>query len=292
MDREIWRCLIVATRGIGRSLPKPKRRFEYSDRLILRMYLWAVWKDRPMYWACNRANYSSLFRPRRMPSVSQFARRLASPRFKQLLKVLHRRLTKCEHESMVLAFLDGKTLAVNESSKDPDAKTGHGNGVFSRGYKLHVLADSSGKICDQRVRPLNEAEQPIGERLACSVRPGTCVLADGNYDSGSLYERIRRRGAQLLTPMRQLPQSPRRVATMPRGRRMAMEAWACDPDGCREFYRLRGAVERTFAHLTSFAGGLGPLPAWVRRLRRVERWVTAKIAIYHARIDATRAACV
>ena len=289
MDREIWRCLIVATRGIGRSLAKPKRRFEYSDRLVLRMYLWAVWKDRPMYWACNRANYSSLFRPRKMPSVSQFARRLASPRFKQLLKVLHRRLTKCEHESMVLAFLDGKTLAVNESSKDPDAKTGHGNGVFSRGYKLHVLADSSGKICAHRVRPLNEAEQPIAKRLAVSVQPGTCVLADGNYDSGPLYERIRKRGAQLLTPISQKPQSARTVAAMPLGRRMAMEAWELDPGGCDEIYRQRGGVERVFAHLTSFAGGLGPLPSWVRRLKRVERWVTAKIAIYHARLNAKHA---
>lgn len=290
MDREIWRCLMVATQGIDRCMPRPRRRFEFSDSLILRMYLWAVLNDRPMYWACDRTHYNRLFRPQQLPSVSQFARRVASPRFRQLLKVLQRRLTKREHESMVLAYLDGKALAVNESSKDPDAKTGRGNGVFSRGYKLHVLADSSGKICDQRVRPLNEAEQPIAMRLACSVRPGTCVLADGNYDSGSLYERIRKRGSQLLTPMRQLPQSPRRIAGMPLGRRMAMEAWTLDPATCHRFYRLRGGVERTFAHLTSFAGGLGPLPAWVRRLRRVERWVAAKIAIYHARIDALRAA--
>ena len=291
MDREIWRCLMVATRGAGRYLPRSRRRFEYSDCLILRMYLWAVWNDRPMYWACNPTNYRKLFRPRQLPSVSQFARRVASARFKLLLRVLHRRLTKHEHESMVLAFLDGKTLSVNESSKDPEARTGHGNGVFSRGYKLHVLVDSSGKICDQRVRPLNEAEQPIANRLAASVQPGTCVLADGNYDSGPLYERIRKRGAQLLTPISQKPESARTVAAMPLGRRMAMEAWELDPDGCYEIYRRRSGVERAFAHLTAFAGGLGPLPSWVRRLKRVERWVTAKIAIYHAKMDARWAVC-
>lgn len=291
MNREIWRGLFVATRGISRYLPKPKRRFQYSDCVVLRMYLWAVWHDRPTCWACDGRHYNGLFRPRHLPSVSQFHRRLAHPRFRLLLKVLHRRLTQDEHQSMVLAFLDGKTLSVNESSKDPDARTGHGNGVFSRGYKLHALVDWSGKICDYRVRPLNEAEQPIGERLAVSIRAGSCVLADGNYDSGTLYERIRKRGSQLLTPMRQTPRSPQSVAAMPLGRRMAMEAWELDPDGCREFYRRRSTVERAFAHLTNFAGGLGPLPAWVRRLRRVERWVTAKIAIYHAKLDVCQAVC-
>jgi len=34
---------------------------------------------------------------------------------------------------------------------------------------------------------------------------------------------------------------------------------------------------------TSFEG-LAPLPAWVRRLERVERWITAKVIIYHARL--------
>ena len=74
MNREIWRVVFVATRGINHYLPKPKRRFEYSDCLILRMYLWAVWHDRPTYWACDRAHYHGLFRPRHLPSVSQFHR--------------------------------------------------------------------------------------------------------------------------------------------------------------------------------------------------------------------------
>jgi transposase len=292
MDREIWCVLMEATREISRCLPKAKRRFEYSECLILRMYLWTVWHDRPLCWACDRAHYTMLFRPRQLPSISQFSRRVASSRFKLLLKILHRRLTHDEHQHMVLAFFDGKALPVNECSKDPDAKTGRGSGRFSRGYKLHALVESNGKVCDYRVRPLNEGEQPIAQRLASSVRAGTCVFADGNYDSGWLYEAVRRRGAQLLTPLRQVPRSPQTVAQMTPGRRAALEAWQLDPDGCHELYKRRGTVERTFAHLTSFAGGLGPLPPWVRRLKRVERWVAAKLCIYHARLEAswTRAA--
>ena len=45
----------------------------------------------------------------------------------------------------------------------------------------------------------------------------------------------------------------------------------------------RTAIERSFGNVTSFAGGLGPLPAWVRRPHRVALWVAAKFII-----DATR----
>ena len=36
---------------------------------------------------------------------------------------------------------------------------------------------------------------------------------------------------------------------------------------------------RNFGNLTNFGGGLSPLPAWVRRLHRVERWVRAKLIV-------------
>ena len=39
-----------------------------------------------------------------------------------------------------------------------------------------------------------------------------------------------------------------------------------------------------FSALSCYGGGLGPLPAWVRRITRVTRWVTAKVALYNARI--------
>lgn len=286
MDREIWRVVMKATREINRCLPKAKRRFQYSECLILRMYLWTVWHDRPLCWACDRAHYNTLFRPRQLPSISQFSRRVGSTRFRRLLKVLYRRLTREDHHCMVVAFFDGKALPVNECSKDPDAKTGRGSGRFSRGYKLHALVDDGGKVCDYRVRPLNEGEQPIAEKLSVSLRPGTCVYGDGNLDSGGLYEAVRRRGAQLLTPLRQVPRSPHAIAQMPPGRRAALEAWHLDPEACEHLYCRRGTVERTFGRLTSFAGGLGPLPPWVRRLKRVERWVGAKICIYHARLEA------
>lgn len=288
-DRRLWSRIVQLTRSIDRGLPTPRGGQRYPDRLILRMALWAVWKDRPMCWACERAHYDGRLRMGPLPSVSQFSRRLRSRRFDVLLRRLHRRLARDDHEAMAVGYLDGKPLPVGDATKDPDATTGRGCGRFSRGYKLHALVDALGKICDYRVRPLNEQEQPVAWKLISSVPPHTLLIADGNYDSGTLYERARARGVQLLTRLRQVPRSPEAVAQMPPGRRAAYEAWEMDPEGTAEIYALRGGVERTFAHLTSCAGGLSPLPAWVRRLDRVQRWVAAKIILHNARIDIRRA---
>ena len=63
-----------------------------------------------------------------------------------------------------------------------------------------------------------------------------------------------------------------------------MELWRDEPELASRAYRLRSGIERIFSALSCFGGGLGPLPAWVRRLERVDRWVTAKVALYNARV--------
>jgi hypothetical protein len=52
----------------------------------------------------------------------------------------------------------------------------------------------------------------------------------------------------------------------------------------RSVYRLRGGIEREYGTLTSFGGGLSPLPAWVRHERRVWLWTSAKLVINAERI--------
>ena len=52
----------------------------------------------------------------------------------------------------------------------------------------------------------------------------------------------------------------------------------------RETYRLRKGIERAYGNLTSFGGGLSPLPAWVRHQDRVWLWVSAKLLINAERI--------
>ena len=60
------------------------------------------------------------------------------------------------------------------------------------------------------------------------------------------------------------------------------------PGGSRFGRRLhgehRGHVERDFANLVGFGGGLTGLPPWSRRIWRVRHWVHAKLLINAARI--------
>jgi hypothetical protein len=253
------------------------------------MYIWSAWHDRPMCWACDRIHYNTLYRPKQLPSVSQFCRRLKTPRVKAMLQAACQYLNQC-HDPNVLTFLDGKPLPVSESTRDPDAKTGRGNGRFSRGYKLHAWTTNEGKIQRFRVTPLNAGEPTVAMELSENLPSNRMVLADTNYDSAKLYEQIEQCGSQLLTPLKGKAASPGRLKQMPAARRNILQLWQEDPAWCEAALTMRGSIERTFGTISCFGGGLSPLPAWVRRLERVERWVTAKLIIYHARLQARKQA--
>ena len=283
MDRTEWRIISSAVDKIDRFLPRPLRRRRYSDRLIAKLYIWSVIHDRPRSWVCVREHYDDHFRPRRLPSISRFSRRLRTRRLQTLLRLVNDLVVQRDRPAP-LAFFDGKPLPVSESTRDPEAKTGRGNGRFSRGYKLHALAAADGRILACRVRPLNEGEPRIARRLVGRVAPHAFVLADTNYDSNRLYQALAKRQAQLFTPQKGRNLRRGRRRPMCEARRRVVDLWDHEPQRSQNIYRLRGTIERIFSALSSFAGGLAPLPAWVRRLRRVRLWVTAKLIYYHTRL--------
>ena len=178
--------------------------------------------------------------------------------------------------------MDGRGFRVRDHSTDPDAATGYAGGGFAKGYKLHALANEHGRFTDIRVTPMNVSEKQVARELIDDSRPLGVLLADQGYESGSLYDYAAQRGVILMTPLREnagdghRQQSPARL--------FAKELWEA---GGEAIYKRRDAIERFFGHLSAFGGGLAPLPAWVRRLERVERWITAKVIIYHARLLAT-----
>ena len=53
----------------------------------------------------------------------------------------------------------------------------------------------------------------------------------------------------------------------------------------RFVYKARQQIEGVFGVLTCTAGGLSNLPAWVRHLDRVRRWVGVKVILYNARLE-------
>jgi Transposase DDE domain len=284
MDSQGWRMVYQIVREESRKDSGWRRAwYRYRDDLIVFMLLWAALHDRPLSWACRREHYPGWIRPRRLPSISQFSRRLRTERTQAILTAVFRRLAEPDRVTSI-CFLDGKPLIVGGCSKDRDARPGRVYGGFARGYKIHTITTEDRRILCWSVEPLNVDERRVAVALIHEVRPCGWVLADGHYDSGALYDLVASYGGQLLTPVPAHAgrghhrQSPARLA--------AIAAW----QGLAGYlYRDRINIEQTFGHLTSCAGGLGPLPAWVRTLPRVRLWVGAKVILYHARLRLRRA---
>src|SRR2546423_14131171 len=97
MDRDVW---MLVTQAIGRATRRAKSSVlhpRFADSLIVAMYFWTVWHDRPLCWASDRSHYGSLFRPRKLPSVSQFTRRVKTDSVRIALQA--------EHEDLAPAHL-------------------------------------------------------------------------------------------------------------------------------------------------------------------------------------------
>jgi hypothetical protein len=275
--------MAAAIRQVNRKFPRPTRRFTFPDTLILAMFMWSVAHDRPRCWAAQREHYYGPFRPRRLPSRSQFMRRLNSPRCQAMLTALHKHLAGRPQRDQ-LAFIDGHALVIRRHSTDADAHVGRGIGGMARGYKLHAYVTNDGNIRHFRITPLNVCEKKMAHELLHEAQPTGVVMGDAMYDDAKLFEAAQASGGRFIAPPRQgagqghVRQSAARL--------QAIARWPKD----EEHYQKRKAVERYFGQLTCFGGGLAPLPSWVRTLPRVRAWVTAKIIIYHARLQARSSA--
>lgn len=290
MDHDQWRLVVACIRRAAAVLARPSRRFDYPDRLIVGMYLWSVAHDRPMSWACERSHYNGVFRPRQLPSISQFHRRVKSDRVRQILQRVHD-ATGGRFVPTALSSVDGKPLPISPVSKDPDARRGYaGAHQMGHGYKLHALASEDRRIVTWCVRPMNEHEMPIARRLLTSLPEGffnarSVLLADGNYDSHDLHKDVAQLGGHLVTHLRGRATHPVTLRQMGNARRELLEVDRTARPLLRMVRRHRNEIELTFSNLTSYGGGLGPLPPFVRRLGRVTRWVGAKIILYHTRLQ-------
>ena len=230
-DRGLWAEVRAAVKRAARAVGRAGRRPVYSDALVASMYLWCVWHDRPLCWACDRGHYNALFRPRRLPSVSQFARRVKTPSVAAVLARAHDDLAAAGLASAV-TILDGKPLPVGPPSRDPDAARGRVSGGFAKGYKLHAAVTADGRIPAWDVRPLNVAEVTVAADLIARLAPpptsGALVLADSGYDAAPLHRQVaatgrtarsagRGRGAAGPPPPTRPGRGPRPAARPARG---------------------------------------------------------------------------
>jgi Transposase DDE domain len=269
MERELWTALCaLAARLANRGTLAC-----YADETICAVYWWAVIHDRPTSWACRRENWPVELIRRALPSQPTMSRRLRTAAVEQLLLEVEQALaTLTARATTQTLAIDGKALPVGRPSKDADAACCRG----VKGYKLHAVWGDSLVPTAWALAPLNVSERRVARALAADLPGEGYLLGDSQYDVNDLYDVAAQSGYQLLAvqqrPSRRLghrPHSPHRI----RGLELLRTAAG------KQLYRKRRRIEHRFAQLTSFVGGLAPLPFWVRRFHRVRLWVHSKLLI-------------
>jgi hypothetical protein len=291
MDREIWVLVRKTVKRVCRGFEFYGRQPTFSHQQIMLMYLWSVWQGACLNWACDKSHYGDLFRPRQLPSISQFRRRVAEEVFQSLLLKVHLALAGVGFSSPV-KYLDGKPQLVSPVSKDPDARNGHISGGYGKGYKLHAMISENRRIVIWSVMPLNVAEQSVALEMAAFLEPTPMglLLADSNYDSAPLHKCLAVSDHRLLTPLKAQQRvkggehHPVTLRQMGSQRREALEVWKEHKDLARYVMKARNNAEGVFSVLSMALNGGSP-PPWVRRLGRVRRWVGTMIILYNARVS-------
>ena len=283
MEDELLRFLYhqLCNSASGRSC----RRGKFSDGIIVLIYLLGVLRNRSPRWAADRRNWPLwLRRVLPCPSYSQLMRRLKSISVRQLIDQISAQCRQCVPCSQ-LKFCDGKPLVVGGFSKDPDARWGKVPNSWAKGYKVHVLADSTGFIEAFEVTALDAGESTVAARLVREVNlDGVVIRADANYDSNRLYAAVSSRGGRLIAPRRK-PGRGLGHHVQHSDRLRAIAELERDVGAMKTHRRMRVGVEQCLAHLTNLPFGLSPLPNFVRRLTRVNLWVSAKITLYHVHLN-------
>jgi hypothetical protein len=284
MKTEIWRELYHIVCVVGKRRPRGSRRV--PDWLIVLTLLWAAINDSPISWAVQRRHWPLWCQRliRVAPSSTTMSRRL---RRQSVLAFLAAVLQEAQKDLPVSLYrvLDGKPLPIGGCTSDRQAGYGRAAGGKAKGYKLHYLLDLSGRVVAWRIAPMNISEQEMASRLLRDAEDRGYTLADAGFDSNELFGLARLHGGQLVAPRR------RPGTGLGKGRDRHDPARLRSltlTEGPTLFGRAlmakRADIERAFGNLTSFGGGLGPLPAWVRTHRRVHRWVGAKLAINAVRM--------
>ncbi|HKO12482.1 MAG TPA: transposase [Acidobacteriaceae bacterium] len=292
MDRELWQTLKASVRRVCRPC-KRDNRLRFSHQQVLLMFFWCVWQGKCLAWACDRSHYGSLFRPRRLPSVSQFRRRVAQDDFQALLGRVHAELARAGM-SCPLKLIDGKPLLVSPVSKDPDARRGHITGGYGKGYKLHAIVAEDRRVIVWSLTALNAAEQTVAVVMAGHLKPAAdaaaaLALADSNYDSAPLHKALAPSDHRLLSPLKAQQRvkggqhHPVTLRQMGPARREAVQVWQDHADLARYVLNRRNRIEGVLSAMTVVFNAGNP-PPWVRRLARVRRWIGAVIILHNARV--------
>jgi Transposase DDE domain len=283
MERELWPRLYHLIMEVGQDLRLIGVSFQ--PHIVLLVLFWAALHDRPMKWACRPRNWSTTTaRPPRLPSPSTVSRRLRRVDTAMLMRAVLDRL-RHDADPRLIALIDGKPLPIGGSGHDPEARCGRGAGLWAKGYKFYAIWAGRPVPETYRVYPMNVNEDKVAEEMMPDLTGGGYLLGDGEYDANGVFDAAGAAGYQLLAP-REDPEAGLGHKYQSPYRRRCIELMRTAFG--RGVWGLRRRIEQWFGVLVSFGGGLSPLPSWVRHLKRVWLWVSAKLVINGVRILALR----
>jgi hypothetical protein len=283
MERELWPRLYHLIMEVGQDLRLIGVSFQ--PHIVLLVLFWAALHDRPMRWACRPRNWSTTTsRPPRLPSPATVSRRLRRVDTAMLMRAVVQRLRRGA-DPRLIALIDGKPLPIGGSGHDPEARCGRGAGMWAKGYKFYAIWAGRPVPETYRVYPMNVNEDKVAEEMIPDLTGGGYLLGDGEYDANGVFDAAGAAGYQLLAP-REDPGAGLGHKYQSPYRRRCIELMRTAFG--RGVWGLRRQIEPWFGVLVSFGGGLSPLPSWVRHLKRVWLWVSAKLVINGVRILALR----
>ena len=184
--------------------------------------------------------------------------------------------------------VDGKALELPNHGGDRDATWSRGVSRTSLGYKRHAVCSGNPMPDAFAVTTLNVCEKRTAARMIGRVAGHGYLLGDAHFDASWLFDHCHRH--QLVCPRAKPGTGLGHHYVSPHRRRAIdmLEAPAAANAFGPDLYARRTDVERDFAGLVCFGGGLTTPPAWVRRIWRVRAWVMAKLLINATRIRLNR----
>jgi hypothetical protein len=278
MDGKLWSRVYRAVMELEH--PNFSRQRRFSDHVIVLMYLLAVANDRPVCWACRPESWVGYQRPKHLPSQPTMSRRLRSPEVHALFKTLEGALRAAQIPFKRIRIVDGRPLAINPFSKDPDARWGYAIRGFAFGYKVHAVWGGGLVPIAWELRPLNASEPRVAAECLLPRVPHATgkmyVVGDCSFDTNRMHAAAAQRGYQLLAP----PKRPGRgLGHRPHHPARLIGLTKLKTAYGQRLYKHRSIIERFFGNWATRNIGLDTLPAHVRRLRRVKQFVQAKLIL-------------
>lgn len=275
MEGELWmqlyRVMMQLTSG------RRAKRQQYCDQVVLLVYLWAVLHDRPVSWACNESNWFGIYPWSDLPSSATMSRRLRS----ESMKPLSQELEECyrgRFGQSLCKWIDAMPLPIGNSSGDRQAGYGRAANGKAKGYKFYAIYDPCGAVDVWRVCPMNVSESKMAWRLVRDVAFEGYLVGDGAYDTAQLYQRAGGKGIQVIAPKRKGKHLGNRRQSPYRLRGIELQRCAFG----QELMKDRAGIDRFFGTWNCWSAGIKHLPAWVRGLENVRRWVHMKLIVLYA----------